>query len=62
MRRFSSGVAHEVKNPLTSLVLLLKRLQLEYESDPDVQNRINEFIESGLEKDYTVNKEDLQVK
>ncbi len=43
-------MAHEIKNPLTSIRLSLQRLKYEYENNPELQKKIAEFVEGGLEE------------
>ncbi len=43
-------MAHEIKNPLTSIRLSLQRIKYEYEGDSELRNKLEEFVEGSLEE------------
>lgn len=43
-------MAHEIKNPLTTIQLTLQRLKYEYEMDPNLRTRVGEVVEGSLEE------------
>lgn len=46
----SQKLAHEVKNPLSTIGLTLQRIKYEFEDDPETLKRIGEFLDGSLEE------------
>jgi len=43
-------LAHEIKNPLTTIRLTLQRLKYEYDAEPSLKERVGSFVEGSLEE------------
>ena len=49
-------LAHEIKNPLTTIRLSLQRIQMEYENKPELKENLEELIEDSLNEATRVRK------
>ncbi|NOX87982.1 MAG: PAS domain S-box protein, partial [Calditrichaeota bacterium] len=49
-------LAHEIKNPLTTIRLSLQRLKMEYESDPQEKKRFSGLVEGSLKESNRIRR------